>query len=423
MIKFEETIFAQSLIPNIELIGITNNYIKKLSPYKSMKSWINIGINDKDIEDASYLLLDNNTKLLRSGGLFNDKYTSSVSICDLKSIPFEQKTENDIDDKISSNWISLPKLSHRRHGHETICCNMFNETNIMVIGGFDSKGNTITKSEVISLNNIQSHIKQSLSNKNNKNNNKYWNTTQILELPVGCADFGICQDIINNRIYICGGLDSQFRSLSQSICYDMTTNKWLNLPKLNCQRHCNKAQLLYDNNNPNILMTFGGWTGISRNTIEIIDLRSNSNKWVMETNNNNNNNKSKKGYGIFNYPHSNCASIVKNNNNNIQQKLNGLNINKKNKNKNKIKQNENIVIVCGHRQGLFIETNVMEALDLRTRKWEKIATFKYGQNCNINQNLINAQKTALPVDNNNIDIINIKKYHRYANGFRYLTLL
>lgn len=457
VIKFNDSTFAQLLIPHIDLIGITKDYIKRLSPYNSMRAWTNIGINDKDIEDASYLLLDNNTKLLRSGGLLNDKYISSVSICDLTSTEHKSNDndndDNNINNNLNVNWMSLPKLSHRRHGHDALCCNLLNERSIIVIGGFDSKGNTITKSECISLNNIQSHIKQSLINKNdnnsnnnnnnkrpsnksnksnkrrnsNNNNNNYWNNQQIGEMPIGIADFGKCYDPINNRIYLCGGLDSQFRSLSNAICYDMETNKWLNLPKLNYQRHCNRSQLLY---NPNILMTFGGWTGMSRNTIEIIDLRSNSNKWKMcindnksTKNNTNNNNNKQNGMGIFNYPHSNCASIVKQIENEcIQKKMNGLNIKSKESSSSSPKK-DNYVIVCGHRQGLFIETNVIEALDLRTRKWETIAQFKYAKNFNINQNIINAQQTVLPKDNADIDVINLRKYHRHSNAFRYLSLI
>ena len=62
---------------------------------------------------------------------------------------------------------------------------------------------------------------------------QYWNESELVSLPIGIADFGLCQDIINNRIYICGGLDSQFKSLSESVMYDIQTNKWINLPKLN----------------------------------------------------------------------------------------------------------------------------------------------------------------------------------------------
>jgi len=244
-----------------------------------------------------------------------------------------------------------------------------------------------------------------------------------VSLPIGIADFGLCQDTINNRMYICGGLDAQFKSLSQSVIYDIETNKWMNLPKLNYQRHCNETQLLYKNENPNILMTFGGWTGTSRNTIEIIDLRNNSNKWMIHINDKKKKNKKGgggKGCGIFNYPHSNCASTVKSfgnnqNSNDIQQRLNGLNINES--------KDKNVVIVCGHREGLFIETNVIEALELRTKTWHTIARFKYASNCNINQNLLNAQQTAPPQNNQNIDIDNLRKYHRHSNAFRYLTLL
>ena len=128
------------------------------------------------------------------------------------------------------------------------------------------------------------------------------------------------------------------------------------------------------------------------------------------------------GMGMFNYPHSNCASIVKQIENEecIQKKMNGLNITNSQQQQPK---KDNVVIVCGHRQGLFIETNVIEALDLRTRKWETIASFKYGKNFNVNQNIINAQQTSIPKDNSNIDVINLNKYHRHSNAFRYLTLI
>eukprot|EP01084_Bolivina_argentea_P086176 155760_1 len=426
IIEFMDTPFSESLKRYIDIIGITNNSINRFNPLISETSWINIGIINKDIEDSSYLLLDNNRKLLRTGGLLNDEYISSVSICDLtNNLPNKNRNTNN-----NINWINLPRLNHRRHGHNTLCINIFNKPHIIAIGGFDSKGNTIAKSEIISLKHIQSHIQSSLKNKNNKsqqlinggNRNRnmnigYWNIGECMELSSGIADFGICSDKINNRIYICGGINSQFKSLSKCLMYDIKTNKLLNLPNLNYERHCNKCELLYTNN-PNILITFGGWTGIARNTIEIIDLRNNINKWQININNNNNNkkNKNKNGYGIFNYPHACCTSIIKNikhknknkRNKNIQQQLNGLHINdkyeiKNNNNYNNNNNNENVIIVCGHKEGLFIETNVIEAFEIKTKTWHTIARFKYAQNCNINQNLINAQQKSVPLDNTNID--------------------
>ena len=361
--------FAQSLIPHISLIGITNDSIEKLCPMESTKSWICMGKNDKDIEDGSFILLDNNTKLLRSGGLLKNKYTATAAICDLHQTKI--------------NWHPLPGLNYRRHGHRSLCINLCNKQNIINIGGFDSKGKTITKSEIISIDCMQSHIQNSANDEIEEKsavNKKCWNIIEAIELPVGIADFGECYDAMNDRIYICGGLDSQFRSTSNCGMCDLKTNKWISLPKLTHRRHCNQTQLLHSQN-PNILMTFGGWTGISRTSIEILDLRSNLRKWQSNTNNNPN---------ILNYPHSCSASTVKSigiengKNKNIQQQLNGLNINNK-----PHKKDENVVLVCGHRQGLFIETNVIEAWELRMRKWQTIAQFKCAKNHNIHQNLTN----------------------------------
>ncbi len=57
-------------------------------------------------------------------------------------------------------------------------------------------------------------------------------------------------DRINNRIYMCGG-NSGFKSLSKRVMYDIKSNKFLNLPNLNYERHCNKCELLNTRNNIN----------------------------------------------------------------------------------------------------------------------------------------------------------------------------
>ena len=262
-----------------------------------------------------------------------------------------------------------------------------------------------------------------------------------MELKMGLADFGVCSDERNHRIFICGGLDAQFQSRNECAMFDIATQKWSNLPKLNCARHCNRTQLLFANDrNPTVLMTFGGWTGTSRNSVEVLDLRSNAQKWTMDESMDRNDNgndggkqsvkgKRKKGkgrgLGMFNFPHSNCASIVKrveeiengkDNVKHIQKQLNGLNI-------NEMRRDENVVMVCGHREGLFVETNVIEALEMRTRKWHTVATFTAAENHNPNQKLINAQQTPLPKDNSTIPMERYKKYHRHSSAYRFLTLI
>ena len=155
VIEFTDSAFAQSLIPHIHLIGITNSNIQRLCPSQSTACWTNLGCNAVDIEDAAYLLLDNHTKLLRCGGLCGDKYVDTVSICDL--------TRNDSktnDPQI--DWVSLPRMNHRRHGHQTLCVELEGSPYIMAVGGFDSKGNTLRQSEIISVDRIQSHIQSAL---------------------------------------------------------------------------------------------------------------------------------------------------------------------------------------------------------------------------------------------------------------------
>eukprot|EP01084_Bolivina_argentea_P178843 309109_1 len=109
--------------------------------------------------------------------------------------------------------------------------------------------------------------------------------SDAVELSIAIADFGVTYDSIHDRIYICGGLDRQFKSLPNCVMFDIKTNKWHDLPPLNVERHCNKTELLYNvqHHNPNVLMTFGGWTGTSRNSVEICDFRDNSNKWQIPT--------------------------------------------------------------------------------------------------------------------------------------------
>merc|ERR1712228_600796 len=128
----------------------TNDLILKSCPMQSTKSWISLGSNDKNIEDASFILLDENRKLLRSGGLLKDKFIASAAICDLNQ------------DKIE--WRHLPSLNHRRHGHKTMCINLCNKQIIISLGGFDAKGKTIKKSEIISIECIQSHIQNNGDN-------------------------------------------------------------------------------------------------------------------------------------------------------------------------------------------------------------------------------------------------------------------
>ena len=257
-----------------------------------------------------------------------------------------------------------------------------------------------------------------------------------MELAVGLADFGVCSEERNHRIFICGGLDSQFRSRNECAMFDVATQKWSSLPRLNHARHCNRAQLLFANDlNPSVLMTFGGWTGTSRNSVEILDLRSSAQKWSVDESTTNeqtpHSGKGKRrkgrgrGLGVFNYPHSNCASVVKrveergggkDNVNVIEDQLNGLTINDS-------RRDENVVMVCGHREGLFVETNVIEALEMRTRKWNTVARFTGADNHNPNQNLINAQQTPLPKDNSTIPMERYRKYHRHSNAYRFLTLI
>ncbi len=106
----------------------------------------------------------------------------------------------------------------------------------------------------------------------------------------------------------------------------------------------------------------------------------------------------------------------KDNVNVIGDQLNGLDINGSN-------GDENVVMVCGHREGLFVETNVIEALEMRTRKWHTVARFTGAENHNANQKMINAQQTPLPKDNSTIPMERYRKYHRHSSAYRYLTMI
>lgn len=170
VIRFTDSPFAQSLIPHINLIGITDGNIQKLCPSQSTASWVNLGFNEQDVEDAAYLLLDNHTKLLRCGGLHGDKYVDTVSICNLT----QNESINDMNDDNESiqskiEWVSLPRMTHRRHGHQILCVELDQSPHIMAIGGFDSKGNTLKLSEIISVDRIQNHIRHSLRNQKKQN--------------------------------------------------------------------------------------------------------------------------------------------------------------------------------------------------------------------------------------------------------------
>merc|ERR1712129_263685 len=132
-------------------------------------------------------------KLLRSGGLLRGKYTSTTSICDLKS----------------GEWLPLPPLNYKRHGHRTMCIQLSNQSHGVNIGGFDAKGKTIKKSEMMSIECIRSHTqtneeKQDLNDSQQKKK-ECWNVMESVQLPIGIADFGQCYDKIHDRIYICGG--------------------------------------------------------------------------------------------------------------------------------------------------------------------------------------------------------------------------
>jgi len=379
-IYFEDNTFSQNLLPSVRLLCVAYDSIKSLVPINSLK-WKNIAKINADIEDASFILCDNDTKLIRCGGLNNkiESYINDVQLCDLQY----------------NKWYSLPKMYKTRHGHKIIS----NNNMFTIIGGFDENGNTIDKCEVIKCDNISKYIK-------NKNNNICWNNNIIKKMPYGISDFGICNNNITNNIYICGGLNGSFKSVNTCIMYDINKNKWLNLPKMNMPRHfCNC--LLWNNNT---LMCISGFNVNNHKTIECLDLRSNNNRWSIMSKKINN----KVIHNTFNYNHTNGCNIVKLysgiknitgalNTNHFASPMNSNNINS-----NNIDNTEHTIIVCGNKDGLFIETNYIEAYDMRNEKWNVIAKFKE------------------PTTNNNNNIISVQKqkeYHKYSYGLRYLTFL